>query len=398
MGDAPPIIYDNVAFVDNYWRSDDNPENFAFNGRSVDGAYNLRTQWLDAHSQGWGLLHLLPAGYYIGTIDTNATNGGEGPIYASDWYGNTPDKPARTQTGYIYDHNVGAPRPLSGVWSASGGSGARTAAGQQGAQWGNVTDLAVAGGNNSVASGQPLTLSYLNQDRDSGNTITFYLDQDRNPYNDNAARTLGTTTTSEGSESIASSQSTFSTRGIGQGNYWLAAKVTDEQGHTRYAYGIQQVTVTRPPPIDAHLSDGVLTVDGTEDADSIRLTLAASNEDRLVVYLNDQSTAFNVSEVDSIVINGGNGNDNLSVSEKYGPIFIPARINGGNGNDTLVGASGNDRLYGGNGKDRLYGGAGRDRLDGGGDTDRLYAGTGKDFFVKAKTKELMDFAKGDLLA
>ena len=142
----------------------------------------------------------------------------------------------------------------------------------------------------------------------------------------------------------------------------------------------------------------MLTINGTGDRDNIRVTLSPSNHNRLSVFLNDQTTAFNVDDVLNIVINGGNGNDNLSISEKYGTITIPSRLNGGNGNDTLFGGSGNDRLYGGNGKDRLYGNAGRDRLDGGGDTDRLFAGTGKDWFVKSKKNERMDFGRGDILA
>jgi hypothetical protein len=397
MGDADPTIYDNVAFVDNYWRSDGIAENFAFNGKPVDGAYNLRVQWLDSHWDGWAMKHILPGGYYIGTIDTHTTNGGEGTIYP-DWFGNSPDKPARDQTGYIYDHNVGAPRPLSGVWPASGGSGARTATGQDGSQWGNLTDLSVAGGNNTVASGQKLALNYVAQDRDGKDTITFYLDNDRNPYNDNAAGTLGEITRGL-SDGAVSDQASLSTRGVGAGNYWLAAKVTDDQGHTRYSYGIQQVTVTQPLPIDAHLgTDHVLTINGTDDRDIIRVTLSASNHNRLSVFLNDQSTAFNVDDVQNIVINGGSGNDNLSINEKYGAIPIPARLNGGNGNDTLTGSSANDRLYGGNGNDRLYGNAGRDRLDGGAGTDRLFAGSGKDWFVKSKKNERMDFAKGDILS
>lgn len=396
MGDAPPTIYDNVAFVDNYWRSDDNPDNFSTNGHFVPGAYNLRTQWLDSHWNGWAMKHLLPAGYYVGTIDTNTTNGGEGPIYP-DWYGNSPDKPARDQTGYIYDHNVGAPRPLEGVWPQGGGSGQRTATGQDGPQWGNLTDLSVAGGNSTVASGKQIALSYLAQDRDGADTITFYLDNDRNPYND-TGRMLGSITRALSGDNV-SDQTSLSTRGVGAGNYWLAAKVTDEQGHTRYSYSLHQVTVTQPPPIDAHLDGNhVLTINGTGDRDNIRVTLSPSNHNRLSVFLNDQTTAFNVDDVLNIVINGGNGNDNLSISEKYGTITIPSRLNGGNGNDTLFGGSGNDRLYGGNGKDRLYGNAGRDRLDGGGDTDRLFAGTGKDWFVKSKKNERMDFGRGDILA
>jgi len=391
MGDAPPTIYDNVAFVDNYWRSDDNPDNFSTNGRFVEGAYNLRTQWLDSHWNGWAMKHLLPAGYYVGTIDTNTTNGGEGPIYP-DWYGNTPDKPARDQTGYIYDHNVGAPRPLSGVWAPSGGSGARTTAGQDGQQWANLTDLRSTNGDNFRA-GQSLNLAYLQQDRDDRSTVTIYLDNDRNPYN-GSSNNLGQTSF-DASSSITSRRTTVSTRGAAPGTYWLGSKIVDEQGHTRFAYG-KQITITQGSFVDARIdSNRILRVNGTDNSDAIRITLSASNADRLVVMMGDTSTAFDVSQVQRIFVYGKGGNDNISINEKYGEIGIPARLLGDAGDDVLIGGSSNDTLEGGDGNDRLYGGAGRDRLDGGLGSDRLWGQGGRDSFVASKTKELMDFKKKD---
>src|SRR5256885_874420 len=76
LNDAPPTIYDNVAFVDNYWRTDFNPNNEDHDGQSVDGAYNLNAQWLQDHWDGYYSAHLAPSGYYTGTIDYAATFGG----------------------------------------------------------------------------------------------------------------------------------------------------------------------------------------------------------------------------------------------------------------------------------------------------------------------------------
>jgi Ca2+-binding RTX toxin-like protein len=395
MGDAPPTIYDNVAFVDNYWRSDDNPDNFSTNGHFVEGAYNLRTQWLDSHWNGWAMKHLLPAGYYVGTIDTNTTNGGEGPIYP-DWYGNTPDKPARDQTGYIYDHNIGAPRPLSGVWAASGGSGTRTPTGQDGEQWPNLTDLISTNGT-SFKVGQSLNVHYIHQDRDDRSTITFYIDNDRNAYNGNVRDLGGAGFNASGS--IDGATSTVSTRGASPGSYWLAAKIVDGQGHTRFTYG-NQIQINEGSFVDARLdSKHILRVVGTSGNDSIRITRSASNSGRLVVSMADGTMAFDASDVQRIFVYGQDGNDNLSINEKYGAIDIPARLMGDAGDDVLIGASGNDTLEGGDGNDRLYGGAGRDRLDGGSGTDRLWGNGGRDTFVASKTKERMDFRKKtDLLA
>jgi hypothetical protein len=233
MGDAPPTVYDNVAFVDNYWRWDGNPDNSSTNGSPVNGAYNLNVWWLDNQSIGWALDHLVPGGYYVGTIDTTTNWGGEGPIY-SDWYGNTPDKPARDQTGFIYTNIVGAARPLSGVWSASGGTGARTPTGQSGSQWANVTDVKVTSGT-TFTSGQTIQLSYLGGDRDSNANVTFYLDSDQNPYNGSFAKTLGSASFSSSSTPIGS-QASGATDGVATGSYYVCAAVTDSAGHTRYAY------------------------------------------------------------------------------------------------------------------------------------------------------------------
>jgi hypothetical protein len=234
MGDASPIVYDNVAFVDNYWRWDGNPNNSSTNGAPVAGAYNLNTQWLDSHYDGWPLIHLTPSGYYLGTIDLNATWGGEGPIY-SDWYGNTPDKPARDQTGYLYSRILGGQRPLSGVWAPSGGTGSRTATGTTGQQWANVTDVKAANGS-VFTTGQTLQVSYLHQDRDSNNTVSFYLDRDGNPYNGAFAASLGSAAFGAAA-SPASATFSAALSGLASGSYNIATRISDDQGHTRFYYG-----------------------------------------------------------------------------------------------------------------------------------------------------------------
>ncbi|MBC8105662.1 MAG: hypothetical protein H7Z14_03660, partial [Anaerolineae bacterium] len=102
MGDPAPIVYDNVAFADNYWRMDVSGEE-AKSGMRVDGAYNLYQQFINDHADGYELVHLAPASYYIATINLNTHDGGEGPIY-DDWFGNSADKPARDKTGFYYSN------------------------------------------------------------------------------------------------------------------------------------------------------------------------------------------------------------------------------------------------------------------------------------------------------
>lgn len=394
MGDAPPTIYDNVEFLDNYWRTDGDPSNDDTDGQPVAGGYNLNAQWLQEHHQGYNFAHLAPAGYYIGTIDPNATQSGEGPIY-NDWYGSSPTKPARDQTGFYYSRIVGGARPLVGVWSASGGTGARTAVAKQGPQWSNISDLTDTNGN-VFATGQSIDLRYIRQDRDGAAGVTFYLDTDQNPYNDNFAHTLAQAHLSE-TAAIAADRTVGSTDGVGRGTYWLCAMTTDDQGHTRFAYG-GQLSISGPPTVNAHLdSHETLRVQGTSANDVISISQSPSTPDRLVVSVNGVTARFILSDTQSIYVYGGDGADDIVINEKYGTIFCPTRIMGDGGNDTLVGGSGNDSLYGGDGNDRLYGGAGRDRIDGGPGTDRLWGDAGKDWFINSKTIELMDFEHGDLL-
>jgi hypothetical protein len=248
--DPPSTIYDNVEFVDDYWRNDGSAAQ-TNDGNPVNGAYNLNVSWLDGNDAGYSTPHLAPAGYYIGTIDQNATQSGEGPIY-SNWYGDTPTMPARNATGWIYSQEVGASRPSSGLWAASGGTAARTAAGQSGTQWGNLSDLTLTSGS-TITSGDPINASFIYQDRGGADTVTFYLDSDRNPFNGSFAATLGSFNLPQSSVS-AGDNASLSTTGVAAGTYWVCAQITDAAGNTRYAYSpvnspltIQGTAAPTPP-------------------------------------------------------------------------------------------------------------------------------------------------------
>lgn len=399
MWDEPPVVYDNVQFMDNYWRSDGDPSNLMTDGADgvpVSGAYNLELPWLDDNKVVGELTHLRPVGWYIGTINQNLSNSGEGPIRPA-WYDTSLGRPARNQSGFIYSSLGGADRPLSGVWSYSGGSGARnTLTGQASVgQWPNISDVAINGGNTFI-SGDGIQLKYIQQDRDSSSTVTFFIDQDRNPYNNNMVRSLGSKNHTQ-SGSPGSSALNVSTNGLSAGTYWICAKIDDGQGHYRYSYS-KQVTVNNPPPIAARVaSDKTLRISGTTGNDVIRIFKNPGNANEIIVTINGRDGVFALSAVQRIFASGLGGNDYIAVVETNGAIFAGTRISGGDGADTLIGGSGRDTLLGDAGNDRLYGGTGIDNLNGGDGTDRLYGQGGKDTFVGAKTKELMDFLKGDLL-
>jgi Ca2+-binding RTX toxin-like protein len=72
----------------------------------------------------------------------------------------------------------------------------------------------------------------------------------------------------------------------------------------------------------------------------------------------------------TVVINGGDGNDALTVLAKNTEI-ASTTLNGGGGDDVLTGADTNDILNGGDGNDRLIGGKGTDQMSGGAGNDTL---------------------------
>jgi Ca2+-binding RTX toxin-like protein len=107
------------------------------------------------------------------------------------------------------------------------------------------------------------------------------------------------------------------------------------------------------------MADTIL-INGTNGNDAI--TVTNNNGVVTVSGLPQAVTISNFEANDRIVINGLGGDDAITASGLTGMLFT---ANGGDGNDVLVGSPGNDILTGGNGDDVLLGGAGQDVLDGG---------------------------------
>jgi Ca2+-binding RTX toxin-like protein len=103
-----------------------------------------------------------------------------------------------------------------------------------------------------------------------------------------------------------------------------------------------------------------IVINGTNGNDAI--TVTNNNGVVTVSGLPQEVTISNFEANDRIVINGLGGDDAITASGLTGMLFT---ANGGDGNDVLVGSPGNDILTGGNGDDVLIGGPGQDVLDGG---------------------------------
>src|SRR5206468_2022588 len=119
----------------------------------------------------------------------------------------------------------------------------------------------------------------------------------------------------------------------------------------------------------AQLSTGVLTVAGSQVADSIDFT---SGGGKLTVTRDGESLQFDLASVTATQIFGLDGNDHISGST------LNDVIDAGNGNDVVWANDGNDKILGGAGDDTLSGGANKDTLVGGDGNDRLNGNGGND--------------------
>lgn len=172
-----------------------------------------------------------------------------------------------------------------------------------------------------------------------------------------------------------------------------------------------------PAPLPFVDAEGVLQVSGTQKADVIVVSLDAANA-KVNVTVNGVTTAIDQALVtgNAVHVSGGNGGDNISVTEATAGEFTLAvtmlggngkdtlsggsgadTLDGGNGNDTLAGNGGDDTLRGGNGKDAVAGGDGNDSIDGGRGKDSLTGDAGADHFLgKNQEAEAQDETLEDL--
>lgn len=236
-GDPSVRGWDNITFVDNYWRSDG--LNLEPDGDDLDAAYegDLNDSVGEQHSRS---PHMAVTAYYNGTIDLTATHGGDEPIYA-EWYGGS--EPARDSTGYAFSRLGGKARPVSGLRPEFGGEAPRAETEASGSQWGNIDDLQVLEGT-TYTIGEKIPLRIKQQDRDDGYTITLWIDRDRNPYNDNNIRKIRSLSFGE-TDAVTPTRINGSSSDIEPGKYYVYARITDSGDHARYTYS-RRITLVAP--------------------------------------------------------------------------------------------------------------------------------------------------------
>jgi Ca2+-binding RTX toxin-like protein len=113
-----------------------------------------------------------------------------------------------------------------------------------------------------------------------------------------------------------------------------------------------------------------IVINGTNGDDVI--TIAQSNGVLTISGLGTDVTISGFDADDQIVINGLGGDDVIEASGLGTAMKLVA--NGGDGDDVLVGSAGNDVLHGGAGDDVLLGNGGQDVLDGGPGDNVVIAG------------------------
>src|SRR5580765_2211259 len=138
--------------------------------------------------------------------------------------------------------------------------------------------------------------------------------------------------------------------------------------------------------------DGSDVMNGDAGADAVEINGAATAGDIFtaapnagrVLFTRTNLVPFTVDfAAEALAVNGGGGDDQLTVSPGLPGLLVTA--DGGSGNDLLSGADEADSFVGGAGNDTLTGGGGSDLLDGQDGDDRLLARDGHGDLVRGGT-------------
>ena len=177
----------------------------------------------------------------------------------------------------------------------------------------------------------------------------------------------------------------------------IGKKQTRQAGRSgeRKFSGMEALEQRQLLTVSPSLSGGTLTIGGISD-DGSRVVISGADD---LVLNGERHTNILVSDIQTIVVDGGSGNDvidlrgidassftNLSETLINGRggndmifgSFAEDEIRGGVGRDFVNGFGGNDSIFGGDGEDFLFGGDGEDTIAGGGSDDNVYGESGVD--------------------
>lgn len=264
--DTPIKLHENILFVDNYYQNIKFPK-----GQYLNGAYNrLWTSMTGGYHNETGYTYsILGVGYnfsdhlnvilmYHGTIDlTNNYSNGEATISETErnaWFNNYEMQGEKT--GFHYSRNILGNRKsvdtpvadgdkiIAGYHNNTllGGEGTREEITWTNAVWSNILTANVLknttvleSGSQSLVLGENIKLKYNYRSYANACTVKFYMDTDRNPYNE--TKILISTQNNNKTESVISQLTanwTVENLVIG-GKYYIYAEISDAT-RTRFMY------------------------------------------------------------------------------------------------------------------------------------------------------------------
>ena len=135
----------------------------------------------------------------------------------------------------------------------------------------------------------------------------------------------------------------------------------------------------------AYVQGSELVVLGTLGPDVITVNRVGAT---LVAHTFSRDFTFESAGVQSLVVVGRDGNDNIVNATE-----LPSTIPGGGGDDTIWGGTGIDVLTGDEGSDSLRGGDGYDELFGGDGRDTLHGGDGVDTLIGNSRTDVLLFGE-----
>jgi uncharacterized delta-60 repeat protein len=172
----------------------------------------------------------------------------------------------------------------------------------------------------------------------------------------------------DGSAVVVGAGKTYSLQGKSCYGF-LSAKFKPDQPDSKPG---SIIVVAPAPKIWAQIATGsVLYLKGTNEADTILLTMVPGSTSSVRVVINSVAKVFSLKGIRGIRIDALAGNDYVSL----GDVKLPCEVHGGAGDDTLIGGAGSSKLLGESGNDLLCAGyGGRDTLSGGAGDDVFRAG------------------------
>ena len=279
--DTPIKVYDNILFADNYWQNIAYPK-----GQTITGAYNrLWTSMPGGYHNEIGYTYnILGTSYnfsdhlniilaYHGTINlATPANNGQATMTSTEraWF-NTYEN-AGQKSGFVYSFDIAGDRKSADIPNSGdaviagyhnntllGGSGARQSLTWTSAVWSNVITSSVfrsttelQTGAQSVIANEVLPIKYNYRSYANASDVTFYVDTDRDPYNNNNAATIGTQNLPLTGSIITEPTSTinWTVSGLSTGTkYDVYAKISDGT-RTRYKYLDYEFSLTNGTRIE----------------------------------------------------------------------------------------------------------------------------------------------------